>query len=329
MTAISQARNRTRSASLSSRTGARDFCDSLRYPWCLLQSWRRRSLSRYRRIAIILAALVAGCASQRNSAISDASAVPNLAPRDRPQYADFLDASQHRAFATGPQGRYGWSSGRSDQFAAILGAVYNCNNSGKAPCAAYAVDDRVVLDAYSANASASLAAVNSLPDAAKLSPAYANEATDDGVAPQRAIHARNTSGSTPLSVPGARTAVTRQVAGALAGAHPPILIDVGNSWGGHQTLPGAIWMRGAGDDAGAKNAGLDRLFSALLASVAPDRDQALVVFCESSVCWESYNAALRAAADGYVNVRWYRGGVAAWRAAGLPTVSSVLSAQLW
>lgn len=280
-------------------------------------------------MAVVLAGLVAGCASHQNSAISDASAVPNLAPKDRPQYARFLKESQHRAFATGPQGRYGWSSGRNDQFAAILGAVYNCNNSGKAPCAAYAVDDRVVLDAYSANASASLAAINSLPDAAALGPSYADEATDDGVAPQRTIHARNSSGSTPLSVPGARTAVTRQVAAALAGPRPPILIDVGNSWGGHQTLPGAIWMRGAGDDAAGKNEALDGLFRALLASVAPDHDQTLVIFCESTVCWQSYNAALRAAADGYVNVYWYRGGVAAWRAAGLPTVSSVLSAQLW
>jgi PQQ-dependent catabolism-associated CXXCW motif protein len=289
----------------------------------------RRILSQHWGIAFVLAGLVAGCASHRNSAVDDASAVPNLAPGDRPQYVGFLKEQQHRAFATGPQGRYGWSSGRDDQFAAILGAVYNCNNSGKALCAAYAVDDSVVLDAYSANASASLAAIDSLRDANSLGPSYANEARDDGASPQRAIHARNTSGSTPLTVPGAHTAVTRQVAVALAGAHPPILIDVGNSWGGHDTLPGAVWMRGAGDDAADKNAALDGLFRALLASVAPDRNQAIVIFCESSVCWQSYNAALRAAADGYANVYWYRGGVAAWRAAGLPTVSSVLSAQLW
>ena len=280
-------------------------------------------------MAIVLALLAAGCAAQRNSAIGDAAAVPNLAPQDRPQYAQFLKASQHRAFATGAQGRYGWSAGRDDQFAAILGAVYNCNKSGKALCAAYAVDDRVVLDAYSSNASASLAAVEGLRDTAALGPSYANEAADEGAAPQRAIHARNTSGSTPLSVPGARTAVTRQVAGALAGANPPLLIDVGNSWGGHDTLPGALWMRGAGDDAADKNGALDGLFSALLASVAPDRSRPIIVFCESRLCWQSYNAALRAAADGYVNVYWYRGGVAAWRAAGLPTVPSVLSAQLW
>lgn len=255
--------------------------------------------------------------------------MPNLAPSDRPQYVRFLKAPRHRAFATGPRGRYGWSSSRDDQFAAVLGAVYNCNNSGKALCAAYAVDDSVVLDAYSVNASASLAAVDSLRDTATLGPSYANEARDDGASPQRTIHERNTSGSTPLTVPGARRVVTRQVADALAGAKPPFLIDVANSWGGHDTLPSAIWMRGAGDDAADQNGALDALLRALLANLAPDRQRPLVFFCESSVCWQSYNAALRAVADGYVNVYWYRGGIAAWRAAGLPTVASVISAQLW
>jgi rhodanese-related sulfurtransferase len=63
--------------------------------------------------------------------------------------------------------------------------------------------------------------------------------------------------------------------------------------------------------------------------MAPDRNMPLVIFCDSTVCWQSYNAALRAASAGYVNVYWYRGGVEAWRAAGLPTVTSVISAQLW
>jgi rhodanese-related sulfurtransferase len=32
----------------------------------------------------------------------------------------------------------------------------------------------------------------------------------------------------------------------------------------------------------------------------------------------SYNAALRAIAAGYSNVLWYRGGIEAWKAAGMP-----------
>ena len=276
-------------------------------------------------------ALVAGlitAAPVAAAQISDASAVPNLRSRDQPQYVRFLEAGQHRAFAIGQRGQFGWSSNRDDQFSAVLGAVYNCNNAGKVLCAAYAVDNNVVADSYSANAAASTLALEKL-RGRNLTSSYANEAMDYGVAPQRNIHALNSSGGTPLAVPGARTILTRHLAVEMAGRTPPVLIDVANSWGGHATLPRAIWMRGAGDDAAGKNGELSALYAALLTSVAPDRNTPIVVFCDSSICWQSYNAALRAVAAGYLNVYWYRGGVEAWRAAGLPTVSSVVSAQLW
>jgi rhodanese-related sulfurtransferase len=54
-----------------------------------------------------------------------------------------------------------------------------------------------------------------------------------------------------------------------------------------------------------------------------------VLFCGSPRCWSGYNAALRAISFGYLNVYWYRGGVAAWDAAGLPIVHAVVLAQLW
>ncbi len=41
----------------------------------------------------------------------------------------------------------------------------------------------------------------------------------------------------------------------------------------------------------------------------------------SRECWVSYNAALRAINAGYTNVLWYRGGIEAWKAAGLPTLA--------
>jgi PQQ-dependent catabolism-associated CXXCW motif protein len=44
----------------------------------------------------------------------------------------------------------------------------------------------------------------------------------------------------------------------------------------------------------------------------------MVYFCVDAQCWLSYNASLRAAALGYTEVYWYRGGIVAWRAAGLP-----------
>ena len=45
----------------------------------------------------------------------------------------------------------------------------------------------------------------------------------------------------------------------------------------------------------------------------------IVVYCVDANCWLSYNAALRLHALGYENLYWYRGGIAAWNAANLPT----------
>ena len=44
-----------------------------------------------------------------------------------------------------------------------------------------------------------------------------------------------------------------------------------------------------------------------------------MVYCVDANCWLSYNAALRLHALGYENLYWYRGGIAAWKAANLPT----------
>jgi rhodanese-related sulfurtransferase len=65
----------------------------------------------------------------------------------------------------------------------------------------------------------------------------------------------------------------------------------------------------------------------MLAKIAPNKQTMLVLFCESPQCWLSYNASLRAASHGYTNVQWYRGGLAAWRAAKMPTVKAVLEGQ--
>ena len=50
-----------------------------------------------------------------------------------------------------------------------------------------------------------------------------------------------------------------------------------------------------------------------------DLARPIVVYCIDANCWLSYNAALRFDALGYENLYWYRGGIAAWKAANLPT----------
>ena len=46
----------------------------------------------------------------------------------------------------------------------------------------------------------------------------------------------------------------------------------------------------------------------------------MVIFCHDGTCPWSYNLASQAVAAGYTAVYWYRGGINAWTAAGLPTV---------
>ena len=84
------------------------------------------------------------------------------------------------------------------------------------------------------------------------------------------------------------------------------------------TLKGALWLPNAGrgvhyfDPVQADTA--DRLAE----MTGRDKARPLVFFCVNSQCWLSYNASLRAAALGYSRVYWYRGGIEAWREAGLP-----------
>jgi PQQ-dependent catabolism-associated CXXCW motif protein len=254
--------------------------------------------------------------------------VPHLRPADRPQYQRFLAAAPHKAFAIGPDGQFGWSADRDGWFMAELGAVYNCNKAGKVLCQVYAVDDALMIASYAGNADASAGLLSQL-RGRRLDGAYGDEFADDGVKPTSVLHRGNDPGATPVSIPGGRLIATEYLVKALVGPTPPVLIDVDDDGGLHATLPRALWLRGAGDDAGGKNAALTGLFRALLARVAPNRNTPIVMFCASPRCWAAYNAALRAISFGYVNVYWYRGGIAAWEAANLPIVNAALVAQLW
>jgi hypothetical protein len=53
----------------------------------------------------------------------------------------------------------------------------------------------------------------------------------------------------------------------------------------------------------------------------PAKTMQLIFFCLDGSRPESYQSAKAAIAAGYTNVLWYRGGVNAWAAAGLPTAT--------
>ena len=149
------------------------------------------------------------------------------------------------------------------------------------------------------------------------------ERQDFGVPPIRQLHDGPAHGPTPASIPGGRLVTTEGLVEWVQGGRAPyVIVDVLGHW---ETLPGAVagvWLAqpgGFGDDVQRQ---AEQLFGQWTRG---DKDVALVFYCLSRECWMSYNAALRAIQAGYRNVLWYRGGLEAWKAAGLPTQPPVQS----
>ena len=153
---------------------------------------------------------------------------------------------------------------------------------------------------------------------------YADEDRDWGIAPTQQLRRPPYHGPTPRGIPGAQVLKTAELKAMMETAAPPLAIDVA-SGAGHDSVRNAVWLDGAGH-VGSRAGGRADFIDAIQARLADDlarlsggdKSRALVFFCVDSECWLSYNTALRAAALGYTRVYWYRGGIEAWRAAGLP-----------
>jgi PQQ-dependent catabolism-associated CXXCW motif protein len=144
-----------------------------------------------------------------------------------------------------------------------------------------------------------------------------DEERDFGVAPTAELRLVDVTAPTPRAIPGATTIATGRLLELLAegAGAPPLLLDViGDA--GHPSLPGAIWLPGAGRGTSFDDALQAHLAKALEQLTGGDRSRALVFLCAGVNCWLSYNAALRAVRLGYGGVHWYRGGLEAWLAAG-------------
>jgi len=150
--------------------------------------------------------------------------------------------------------------------------------------------------------------------------AQSEETLSWGVVPPPGYRAKNYHAPTPDHVPGARVITTAELRGLLEENPRPFLVDV-LSGPAHPTLPGSVWLHNGG--LGDFDAAEEKRFVDTVALIAGyDKGQQLVFYCSGARCWLSYNASLRAARAGFSNVYWYRGGIEAWRAAGLRTITS-------
>lgn len=147
-------------------------------------------------------------------------------------------------------------------------------------------------------------------------PSTGQETQDLGVAPTAQLKSGGLHGPTPSAIPGGRLITTPELAQLLRdGSAQALVFDV---LGGPQHLPNAIPVVPASQPGNFQDA-VQREFGQYLQQATQGRkDRPMVFYCQSTQCWMSYNAALRAIALGYTKVLWYRGGIEAWQQAGLP-----------
>lgn len=150
---------------------------------------------------------------------------------------------------------------------------------------------------------------------------YADEHHDYGTPPVSSLIPVNFRRPTPVTLAGGTPIATPALHTRMTSNDPPIVV---NTLEGSTTelIPGSIWMSGAGRHGNFNDAVQQQLNEHLENLTGGDRNRMLVFYCTGHDCWSAYNASLRAVNMGYRNVRWYRGGLTAWYAAGLPSTTS-------
>lgn len=244
----------------------------------------------------------------------------------------FSEAPGHRAIAwdaglasDGPATRLQFTAGASTPELAVVQALMGCNQSTGKPklCRVLSLDDQDLRPMLERQLLQTLAADLQLPSVS--SGALAEERKDfcGGEVSQRKSLERESYGTAaPCGLVGVERIDTSELVQMLKNGPPPIVVDVSTSAG---MVPGAIALLGAGlsfDDP-VKEAELHQRFEGLLRSAAPDASQPLVFYGGDRGGWLSANGALRAVQVGFTRVYWYRGGLPAWTAVGLPTVGKV------
>lgn len=145
------------------------------------------------------------------------------------------------------------------------------------------------------------------------------ENQDFGVRPVASLHAGAPHGPTPTSIPGGTVISTQELATRMT--QNPQGLAVLDILGGPETLPMATFATPAAAPGSCSDQVQQNYGNYLQQVTGGNKAMLVVVYCQSTHCWMSYNAALRAINMGYTNVFWYRGGIEAWQAAGLPVAS--------
>ena len=150
---------------------------------------------------------------------------------------------------------------------------------------------------------------------------YGQEDKDFGTALFTSLIPLNWTAQTPIKLPGAKRISTYGLWSILVKNKQkpkPVIINV---LGGtrSEAIPSSTWLSGAGQFGRMNDSTQQQLAIHLQRLTGNNKRRAIVFYCLGIDCWSSYNAGQRAIALGYRQVYWYRGGLRAWYAAGLPT----------
>lgn len=216
---------------------------------------------------------------------------------------------------------------RNNAQLAYINAIYLCNHVKDKPtrlCETQTVNGFDIRDFYTSGTERHAEAL------AKLSPPadnfYANEEYGGSLTSATGLRTQKWNDITPQKLDGIKTYITKELATALKGDQPPVVINVLTTVS--EAIPGAITIANGGialEDLG-KDAELEARFAGLLKLLSPDLNKPIVFYCASRELWLSVNAAMRAKKLGYTNVGWYRGGYQSWKAANLPMADVMVRA---
>ena len=158
-----------------------------------------------------------------------------------------------------------------------------------------------------------------LQEATVTQPTFGIEAEDWGVPATDELRQDAYHAPTPTTHPTAAVINTHDLHAMLIGPNPPVTINALSGNNRVTSIPGSIWLPAAGQG-GTFDDDIQTQLAVTLANITDDEfARPIVVYCLDAKCWLSYNAALRFDALGHENLYWYRGGIAAWKAANLPT----------
>lgn len=141
-----------------------------------------------------------------------------------------------------------------------------------------------------------------------------NETADYGIPPTNVLFPAPYRGPTPASHARAETLTTEGVVKFITDGGEWLLVDTS---GAKETLPGAFAVVDAGRDGSLTDSFQRVVQSWLEDETKGNKDMPVIFFGSGMQDRSSYNAALRAGTAGW-KTYWYRGGLEAWKANGLP-----------